>query len=131
MLNHELWVNHIQQDTGHAITSAFLTHEVLQRVAHQLLLQGFNQRHLNRLSLILCLAVGAEPLRQDGTILMREKQFAFLFTTLESSFKERECWWYDQALCSLPSLRLYLSHRWVLAEVKVTTEIAMVADNFR
>lgn len=33
--------------------------------------------------------------------------------------------------CSPVSLSWYLCHRWVLAKVKVTTEIAVVANDFR
>lgn len=38
-------------------TKHFFIHQVLQRIAHQLLLQGFNQSHLYRLSLVLGLTV--------------------------------------------------------------------------
>ena len=44
-------------------------HQVLQCVAHQFLLQSFHQSHLNGLGLVLRLAVGAEPLRQNRSIL--------------------------------------------------------------
>lgn len=55
-------------DENNGVYSVF-THQVLQCVAHQFLLQSFYQSHLNRLSLILGLTVGAEPLRQDRAIL--------------------------------------------------------------
>lgn len=51
-----------------------LPHQVLQGVAHQLLLQSFHQGHLDRLRLILCLAVGAEPLRQNWSVLRRRRR---------------------------------------------------------
>lgn len=54
--------------------SCLPSHQVLQRVAHQFLLQSFHQSNLNGLRLILRLAVGAEPLRQNWTILRRRRR---------------------------------------------------------
>lgn len=54
--------------------SCLPSHQVLQRVAHQFLLQSFHQSHLNGLCLILRLAVGAEPLRQNWSILRRRRR---------------------------------------------------------
>lgn len=52
-------------------TEHYFTHQILQRIAHQFLLQSFYQSHLNRLGVILRLTVGAEPLRQNRTILRK------------------------------------------------------------
>lgn len=58
-------------------------HQVLQSVAHQFLLQSLHQSHLNGLSLVLRLAVGAEPLRQNRSILRRGDERRVTFIRLQ------------------------------------------------
>lgn len=103
----------------------FFTHQVLQCVAHQFLLQSLHQSHLNRLSLVLRLAVGAEPLRQNRSVLTRRKHRLCNWNLIRFN-KQVKKYYCDSRQCSSS----HLCHRRVLAEVEVTTEIAVVADDF-
>lgn len=99
-----------------------LTHQILQCEAHQFLLQSFYQRHLDRLGLILRLTVGAEPLRQHRPVLRKLNPNLMILQMKKSSL----------SLPVVPSLfSSYLCDRRVLAEVEVTAEITLVANDFR
>lgn len=103
-----------------------LTHQVLECVAHEFLLQNFNQSHLNGVLLILNLTVWAEPLRQDGAVL-RTKFIPIRIITQDTGVELH----FKKILKCFLSGEAYLCHWWVLAEVQVPTEVTVVADDFR